>query len=96
LVDGADVVVNLLEGTVDGARIRDAVAAIRRPPAVVADMKPARLPHASSEKGATPAVGTDRITALESPLDMTKLITAIEEALVHHNRPLPIWGDGFC
>ena len=96
LVDGADVVVNLLHGTVDGPRIRDAVTAIRRPPAVVAGMTPAQLREALGAKTGIPTVDLDRITVLQSPVDTEKLITAIQEAVARHDRPLPIWGDGFC
>lgn len=96
LVDGADVVVNLLNETAAGSRIRDAVAGTRRPPAVVAEMASAQSRHASGEKTGPPTVDMDRITVIESPVDTKKLITAIEEALARQDRTLPIWGDGFC
>lgn len=96
LVDRADVVVNLLDETLNGARIRDAVAATRRPPALVAELTPAETRRAKSKTTGVPAGTTSRITVLQPPVNTKKLIAAIEEALVNQNRTVPIWGDGFC
>lgn len=96
LVDGADVVVNLFHETVTGSRIRDAVTATRRPPAVVTEMTPTQSRTAAGGKTRTPTANMDHITVLRSPVDTKRLITAIQEAVAQQDRPLPIWGDGFC
>lgn len=95
LVDGADVVVNMLHEPVVGPQIRDSVAATRRPPAVVAEMTPLEA-QASGARTGTQMLDRDRITVLESPVNTEKLITAIGKAVADKDRPVPIWGDGFC
>ncbi len=85
LVNGADVVVNLL-GTDPGdpaADVLPAVAGERRPPAIVSDRAPAD-DHAH------------RVVITDRPLTTGGLIGAIGEALADRDRPAAIWGDGFC
>ncbi len=95
LVDGADVVVNMLHAPVDAPLVRNAVSSTRRPPAVVAEMTPAEL-HASSDgEEANSGFAPDRVTVLQSPINTTRLMGAIEEAVRRQGMPLPIWGDGF-
>lgn len=96
LVDGADVVVNMLHEPTEGPRVRDAVAASRRPPAVVAEMTPAQIRAAADQETEAPELDTDRVTVLESPITTTRLMGAIEDAVKRQGRPIPIWGDGFC
>lgn len=75
LVDGADVVVNMLRTPVVGAEILDGVAAVRRPPVVVAP---------------------GRTLPIDTPVTGRVLVAAITQAIQQRNRPVPVWGDGFC
>lgn len=74
LVDGADVVVNMLRDPVEGPRIADAVAAVRRPPALVVER--------SRPKD---AVGLDvppsGPTVVHTPITRAALLAAIDDAL---------------
>jgi hypothetical protein len=59
-------------------------------------MTPGQLRDALGDKTGIPTIDMDRITVLRSPVNTKKLITAIQDAVARHDRPLPIWGDGFC
>lgn len=76
LVDGADAVVNLLGSEPDDRTVLDAVARIRRPPAVVAQ---ARRP-ASPDAGDPDALLAAVVWIRERP-SRTSLVRAIETAL---------------
>jgi hypothetical protein len=96
LVDGADVVVNMLRTPVVGRNILNGVAAVRRPPAVVAEVRHSEGLAASGSVTDPPGVDLDRVTVMEAPVTGKALISAIERAVERRNRPVPIWGDGFC
>lgn len=90
LVDGADVVVNLLRSPPTGANVLQAVAHLRRAPAIVAQRPlSARLADAR---------GTDdeAMTSLTPPLTSRNLIEGIHESLDRRDTPSAWWGDGFC
>ena len=93
LVDGADVVVNMLRTPVVGRDILDGVAAVRRPPAVVAQMTRSEALDTST---APPGVALGRVTPMDTPVTGRALMAAIEQAIAQRNRPVPVWGDGFC
>lgn len=73
LVDGADVVVNLLRDPVEGPQIAEAVASVRRPPALVVER-----PRAGA--GDAPGSGT----VVHPPITRASLVAAIDDALQHH------------
>ncbi|MGI9576649.1 MAG: hypothetical protein ACR2OH_00430 [Microthrixaceae bacterium] len=83
LVDGADVVVNLLTTRGAAPRVLDAVTGVRRPPGVVAT-RAAAATHAGP------------VTVIPGAVTRSKLIRAIDEALRRSPEPMPAWGDGFC
>lgn len=82
LVDGADVVVNLLRGTDPDGEILDEVAGMRRPPAVV-----------TTRSGDAPA--PEHVVTIPDPVTRRALIHGISEALVQRDRPPAWWGDGY-
>ncbi len=73
LVDGADVVVNLLRDPVEGPQIAEAVASVRRPPALVVERP---RPRASDAPGSG--------TVVHPPITRASLVAAIDDALQHH------------
>ena len=81
LVDGADVVVNLLRDPEARQRVAHEVASVRRPPAVVAQGPP------DPEVGGT-------VTWIAPPVTRNALISGITAALREHGAPTPTWGDG--
>ena len=96
LVDGADVVVNMLGTTPREARVLPAVAGLRRCPAVVAEVK-YKVPAAAN--GAAPSAvseSADAITELPAPVTTSALFGGIEEALRRREQRIAWWGDGFC
>jgi hypothetical protein len=94
LVDGADVVVNLLGSDPTGREVLRAASAIRRPPAVVAEMTEAQAVALAVECGG--CVDPGRVTVVQPPLTRQALVEAIDESLAAQRRATPIWGDGFC
>ncbi len=72
LVDGADVVVNLLGPVPDDVAVLDAMTSLRRPPAIVAEVR-----------GAAP----DTVTAVQYPATRRALLRAIRAALQPANEP---------
>ena len=96
LVDGADVVVNMLRTPTVGRSILDEVAAIRRPPAIVAERTHPRAFAAGDSAADAPDLDLDRITLIEAPVTGRHLIDAITTAVMRRNQPVPCWGDGFC
>jgi hypothetical protein len=94
LVDGADVVVNLLGSDPTGRQVLRAASAIRRPPAVVAEMTEAQAMAMAAEGG--DRSDPSHFTVVEPPLTRRALVDAIEESLAAQDRSTPIWGDGFC
>jgi hypothetical protein len=94
LVDGADVVVNLLGSDPIGRDVLRAASAIRRPPAVVAEMTEAQAVALAVECGG--CVDPSRVTVVHPPLTRRALVDAIDESLATQQRSIPIWGDGFC
>ena len=96
LVDGADVVVNMLGTTPREARVLPAVAGLRRCPAVVAGVQ-YRVPAAAN--GADPFAvpeSADAVTKLPAPVTTSALFGGIEEALRRREQRIAWWGDGFC
>ncbi len=108
LVDGADVVVNMLSTSLDGPMVLDAVTGLRRPPGVVATDNietdgSAAGPPASGSGGEAfvehrdgPTTTSPPVTVIRGPVTRERLISSIHEALERSRRPHPIWGDGFC
>jgi hypothetical protein len=72
LVEGADVVVNLLRDPVEGPRIADAVASRRRPPALVVERPRPKPGEVLPDDGAT---------VVHPPVTRAALTAAIDEAL---------------
>lgn len=70
LVDGADVVVNLLRDPVEGPQIAEAVASVRRPPALVVE-RPRR--RGDDDLGTA--------TVVHPPITRASLVAAIDDAL---------------
>lgn len=80
LVDGADVVVNMLCNREPGRRVLSEVAGLRRPPAVVAEMTQPQVLAATGTGGDAPAVDLERVTVIEMPVKSGALIDAINAA----------------
>ncbi len=87
LVDGADVVVNLLRDPVEGPRIAEAVASVRRPPGVVVERPRPR-------QGDDVATPPSRATVVHPPVTRSSLVEAIEQVLQERDEPPAWWGDG--
>jgi hypothetical protein len=80
LVDGADVVVNLLRTRSTGPSVLDEVVAIRRPPAVVAERTHPRVMAARNGTDGVEHLDADGVTVIEAPMTGRTLIEAIEQA----------------
>ncbi len=80
LVEGADVVVNLLRDPVEGPRIAEAVASVRRPPALVVE-RPRPKTGGDTDTPRSPG------TVVHPPITRAGLVAAIDEAL--RTRPQP-------
>lgn len=95
LVDGADVIVNLLHpADPETRRVLGAVSQQRRPPAVVTGRGRLEPEHAAADDDCE--IHRHRLTAVDDPVTAATLLAAIQTALEERNRPIPIWGDGFC
>ena len=80
LVDGADVVVNMLHTRGRGRRVLDRVMGLRRPPAVITEMTRPQLAAAGGQDGEAPPLDLDRVTVVETPVNGKALLEAIDAA----------------
>ncbi|MCU0271069.1 MAG: hypothetical protein MUF83_20830 [Acidimicrobiales bacterium] len=95
LVDGADVVVNLLDGPDDDAgRVLGALTHERRPPGIVTTQSAMEV--ASGREVPAEAVLPQRLTVVQGSLSTARLVEAITRSLRAQQEPTPSWGDGFC
>lgn len=79
LVNGADVVVNMLNGPDPEQReVLSSITAERRPPAVVAELTEPEIERRAREEDWP--FDRDRVRLLSSPLTVESLISAIEDA----------------
>ena len=92
LVSGADVVVNMLGAEPHGREVVEAVATVRRPPAVVAELTSPQAIALAVDGGG--ALDADGVVVVETPVTRRSLLAAIDEALVARERTGPMWGDG--
>lgn len=77
LVDGADVVVNMLGFGHTGREVLEAVADRRRPPALVVELtKPQAIAAAVDDA----QMDLDRVTVVETPVSRQALLDAIDDA----------------
>lgn len=84
LVDGADVVVNMMGGADDG-EVLAAVADVRRPPAIVAELAHGRTPPACT--------GAAEVTVVRAPMTRRTLLDGIVSSLTHREDPVPPGSD---
>lgn len=78
LVDGADVVVNMLGFGHSGRQVLEAVADRRRPPALVVELTRPQAIAAAVDDG---QMDLDRVTVVETPVTRQGLVDAIDAAL---------------
>lgn len=90
LIDGADVVVNMLRSPPTGPSVLQAVAHLRRAPAIVAEMP------ASTRTADPPGTSGEEVITLMPPMTSRNLIEGIRESLDRRDLPRSWWGDGFC
>lgn len=88
LVDGADVVVNLLRDRTDGPAIAQEVAGMRRPPALVVEQ------GSAPARAEVDAPTSHDVVTVASPVTRKGLIDGISDALRHRDDPPTWWGDG--
>ena len=88
LVDGADVVVNLLRDPVDGPAIAQQVADLRRPPALIVEAGGAPSRTVDADPAAT------NVVTVATPVTRKGLLDGINDALRRRDQPAPWWGDG--
>jgi len=88
MVDGADVVVNMLCNREPGLRVLNEVAGLRRPPAVIAEMTHPQVLSATGTDGGTTAVDLGRVTVIEMPVKSGALIDAINAVAGRRDQPL--------
>ncbi|MEZ5381568.1 MAG: hypothetical protein R2754_07200 [Microthrixaceae bacterium] len=81
LVEGADVVVNMLRPHEGGAAVLDRTLARRRPPAVVVEQSPHQSRTTEPGGADTPGIDTDRVVVAHTPVTRNKLVGAIRAAL---------------
>ena len=93
LVEGADVVVNMLGYGESGRQVLKLVAEGRRPPGLVVELNRTQAVAAAVDE---PHLVDDRVTVVETPVTRRELLDAIASAAAAPERPRPIWGDGFC
>ena len=95
LVDGADVVVNMLGSTPGEIPVLPAVAGLRRYPAMVAAR---RTGHPATARGEPPSpIGSaDAVVGLRTPVTIEAVVGGIEEALRRREQRVAWWGDGLC
>lgn len=96
LVDGADVVVNMLGSTPREIPVLHAVAGLRRCPAMVVEVQPrVRADADGQDVAATPALA-DAIVEVAGPMTTSAMFGGIEAALRRREQRIAWWGDGFC
>ena len=93
LLDGADVVVNMLHDRRTQRAVLEQTVQLRRPPAVVAEMSPRAVAEIESGLADTEVLDPARTTVLTSPVGRRALLEAVRTALAKGDRPSPIWGD---
>ena len=81
LVEGADVVVNMLRDHEGGREVLDSTLALRRPPAVVVEQSSDQLRSAESAGAAAPGIDANRAVVAQTPGTRDKLVGAIQAAL---------------
>ncbi len=96
LVDGADVVVNMLGATPRESRVLPAVAGLRRCPAIVAEVRSRASVAVSRGDASVVPESPDAIIELRAPVTRSELFSGIEEALRRREQRIAWWGDGFC
>ncbi len=96
LVDGADVVVNMLGSTPGEVPVLPAVAALRRCPAMVVEVWP-RVRVDDDGQDVTVAPGpAGAIVEVAGPMTTRSLFGGIEDALQRREQRIAWWGEGFC
>ena len=93
LVDGADVVVNLMAGDATGRDVLRATTEVRRPPAVVVELTARQAEAFAAESGGLGAPPT--VVVADAPVTRQVLVDAIGEALAARGT-VPARGDGCC
>lgn len=83
LVDGADVVVNMLGFGATGRQVLEQVADGRRPPALVAELT---RPQAIAAAIDDPRLASGQVTVVETPVTREALLDAIDDALIGRDR----------
>jgi hypothetical protein len=96
LVDGADVVVNMLGSTPSEIPVLPAVAGLRRYPAILARVRHTDHVATSLEDSPPPSGSSGAVVELRPPVTTRALFGGIEEALSRREQRLAWWGDGFC
>ncbi|MCP4434642.1 MAG: hypothetical protein GY812_03975 [Actinomycetia bacterium] len=91
LVDGADVVVNIIRERETAIELVNAVTAIRRPPAVLAQVKRVR----AERDGRCPDDRND-VIEISPHVNSDQLVEAIGTAVERNRQPIPIGADRFC
>ena len=94
LVDGADVVVNMLHKSHGGREVLDAVTNIRRPPATVIEMTQPERDATGAATKESPHETIDGAAVVITPVTRDTLVEAIHRSLSIRNRPVQTWGDG--
>lgn len=96
LVDGADVVVNMLGSTPREIPVLDAVAGLRRCPAMVVEVPPRARVDADGQDVTAIPEPADAVIEVAGPMTASALFGGIEAALQHREQRIAWWGDGFC
>ena len=96
LVDGADAVINMLGTSRCEAPVLEAIAGLRRRPAIVAEVPCTVRVDANGSNPAPTRDPADAVTDLRSPVTTKALFEGIEEALRQREQRVAWWGDGFC
>lgn len=94
LIDGADVVVNMLRSSNEGETILHETELLRRPPAIVAEKTSPHMGAATHDGADPPAPGPQRVTIVQRPVTKEALLGAIETALEQREAAPPVWSDG--
>ena len=96
LVQGADVVVNILPCSAAARQVLDETTRLRRPPTVVAAAHLAPGPRSLDSGPSTTRVNTTPVTLLGSTVTPAELVDVLTAAVDRSSRGVPAWGDGFC